>query len=209
MKERKNASLLLFLTIGNDRPHPLVISHPCVTAGALRDPAVDDAVTDLLLAMVVRRFHCFGKHETKVVLRHIVRLFLARFSMNVLDRYIHLNPSIGKRPLVEKPELWTNRSYPGLQHTAAQTPITLTEVQEIMQFGANEHHVKSSEYVGFRSSAAGRDIARFFGANWRRQRWQTFPMHLDCGTPIVLPIKSDEPKGKRMNLRCTNDDSKY
>ena len=36
-------------------------------ACALGDPSVDDAVTYLLLAMIVGRFDGWGKHETKVI----------------------------------------------------------------------------------------------------------------------------------------------
>ena len=71
VKKRENAASLL-LAGGNHRPHPLVVSYSGLTACALRDPPVDDAVRYLLLAMVVGRLHRIGEHETKAILRHVI-----------------------------------------------------------------------------------------------------------------------------------------
>ena len=81
VKKREYAALLL-LAGGNRRPHPLVVSHSRFTACALRNPSVDDAVTDLLFAMIVRRLYHFGEHETKVILRHADESFCAFASDN-------------------------------------------------------------------------------------------------------------------------------
>lgn len=37
-----------------------------------------------------------------------------------LSRYLHLNPCVGKKPLVDRPEQWTQSSYPGYARRANQ-----------------------------------------------------------------------------------------
>ncbi len=152
-----------------------------------------------------------------------------------LSRYLHLNPCVGKNPLVEHPKLWPHSSYPGFAQDSNQLefvdydslwnnwsaeyggrdPVTayrrfveqglatgvtnpLKEalddwvigsqaflkkivrlapgaskqggqrlirrssawsLGEIFQFVADEYGVDRSDYVGFRSSAPGREVA--------------------------------------------------
>lgn len=154
-----------------------------------------------------------------------------------LSRYLHLNPCVGKRPLVEKPDLWQFSSYPGYARKSSQNNfvdydllwscwsseyggsdppgayrrfvsrglkdgfenplktalddwvigsqdflkriVSLAEsqsthkqgtllrrsraysIEEIMQHVACEYGVETSDYVGFRSVAAGREIAAY------------------------------------------------
>jgi hypothetical protein len=62
----------LFLA-GRDRgPHPFVITLARLAAGALRNAAIDYAMADLLLAVIVRRIDPLGEHEPEVVLRQVV-----------------------------------------------------------------------------------------------------------------------------------------
>ena len=59
---------MLFPASRDRRPHALVVALPCFSARALRDPEVDDAVPDLLFAVVIRWLDGVGKHEAKIVL---------------------------------------------------------------------------------------------------------------------------------------------
>ena len=74
----------LFLAGRDRRPHAFVIPLADGAAGALRDSTVNHAVTNLLFAMIVRRFHPFDEHESEVVLRQIVLPRLRGFRVDVL-----------------------------------------------------------------------------------------------------------------------------
>ena len=78
VKKREYAALLL-LAGGNRRLHPLVVSHSRFTACALRNPSVDDPVTDLLI---------FGVHAGRIP--------------NPYDR-ITINLASGASEPIEKP----------------------------------------------------------------------------------------------------------
>lgn len=62
----------LFVTSGDPGPHSFVVALPRFAACALRDASVDYAVTHLLFGRVVCRLDAGCKHETEVVLRHVV-----------------------------------------------------------------------------------------------------------------------------------------
>ena len=66
MQEVEKATAL-FAAGGNGGPHALVITLTSGTARALRDASIDHAMANLLLAVIVRRLHAGGEHETKVV----------------------------------------------------------------------------------------------------------------------------------------------
>ena len=84
MQEREEVSVL-FLASRDHCPHPLVIALSRCAARALGDLSVDHAVPNLLLAVIVRWLDTFGEHETKIVLRQVIRFWLRRFLRRVLD----------------------------------------------------------------------------------------------------------------------------
>ncbi len=74
-------AVVLLATGGDGSPHSLVITLArCACLGAVfseavfpeKGPSIDHAVTDLLLRMIVRRFHIRFKHKPKIILRHVV-----------------------------------------------------------------------------------------------------------------------------------------
>lgn len=69
---------------------------------------------------------------------------------------------------------------------------------------ADVHEVEPEEYVGFRSLAAGREMAallcrRYTNAT-RARPWHSFPNALVWGTPIARRTWCDEPRGESRNL---------
>ena len=67
---QKVAETAVLLAAGGDgSPHPFVIALAHSTAGALRDAAIDHAMANLLLGMIIRWLNLLCKHEAKVVVR--------------------------------------------------------------------------------------------------------------------------------------------
>ena len=71
MQEVEEAAILLGAS-GDGGPHPFVVALPNFAARALRDFAIDDAVSHLLFRVVIGRFNAHLEHEAEVVLRHVV-----------------------------------------------------------------------------------------------------------------------------------------
>lgn len=83
VEEREEVAFLLS-ACGDGSPHSFVITLSFFASRALRDLSVDDTVSNLLFAVIVRGFDVWCEHEAEVVLRQVVRLWLRRIIRGVL-----------------------------------------------------------------------------------------------------------------------------
>ena len=74
-----------------------------------------------------------------------------------LSRYIHLNPCNCVKPLADSPDRWPHSTYAGYARKGSR--VDWIDYEQLL-------HAWTGEYVGYRSGAAGREMAAYLCRQW-------------------------------------------